>query len=201
MVNMSNQKQRGAALVFALVILLVMTIVGVATMENSTLQERMAGNDRQKKLAVNAAEFALRTAEQWLIDNVQSTADLGLFNGTPGSGRYSMSPRPPGIGGANPLAGVDVSRSADWAALGVEVGGLSADVTSQNPRYIIEYLGQGQISSATTKVISLNEDANQGEVAPYFFRITAIGWSRDENIYSVLESSFRTGYGNGVFVY
>lgn len=58
--------QRGTVLIIALVFLLLMTLVGIAAMQGTTLQERMAGNHRDRNLAFQAAEAALREGEDWL---------------------------------------------------------------------------------------------------------------------------------------
>ena len=58
--------QTGAVLVVALLFLLVMTLLGVASMRGTALQERMAGNQRDRNLALQAAETALRAGEEWL---------------------------------------------------------------------------------------------------------------------------------------
>jgi type IV pilus assembly protein PilX len=50
------QAQRGAALIVGLVLLLVMTLLGVAAMRTSTLQLVMAGNSQYSQLAFQAAE-------------------------------------------------------------------------------------------------------------------------------------------------
>ena len=46
--------------------LLVMTVLGVSAMRNTTLQERMAGNLRDSNLAFQSAERALREGEKFL---------------------------------------------------------------------------------------------------------------------------------------
>lgn len=58
--------QRGSALIIALVFLLVMTLLGVTAMQGTTQQETMAGNARQRNLAFQATEAALRSGEQSL---------------------------------------------------------------------------------------------------------------------------------------
>lgn len=57
-------KQQGAVLLVALIMLLLLTILGAAAMRDTNLQERMAGNMRDHNLAFQAAEAALRFAEQ-----------------------------------------------------------------------------------------------------------------------------------------
>ena len=52
--------QNGSVLLISLVILLVLTIVGVSAMRNTTLEEKMAGNMRDKGLSFQAAEATLR---------------------------------------------------------------------------------------------------------------------------------------------
>ncbi len=71
-VNRPRSEQRGATLVVALIILLLMTIIGTVAMQATTLEERMAGNTRDMNLAFQASEAALRTGEAWLT----STANL-----------------------------------------------------------------------------------------------------------------------------
>lgn len=55
-------RQAGAALVMSLVMLLVLTILGVAAMSTSSLEERMAGNIQEATHAFQAAESGLNRA-------------------------------------------------------------------------------------------------------------------------------------------
>lgn len=59
-----QSNQRGAALLVALVMLLVVTIVALSSMQSSLLQERMSANIRDHQLAFQAAEAALRVGER-----------------------------------------------------------------------------------------------------------------------------------------
>jgi len=60
-------KQQGAVLLFSLIILLMLTVIGVAAMQTTTLQERMAGNFRDRQVAFQGAEAALVGVEQRLL--------------------------------------------------------------------------------------------------------------------------------------
>src|SRR5688500_4573119 len=60
------ERERGAALIVALVMLLIMTVLGVTAARNTNLQERMAGNLRDNNLAFQSAERALREGETFL---------------------------------------------------------------------------------------------------------------------------------------
>lgn len=56
-------QQRGVALVIVLILLLVMTLLGLASMRGTLLEERMSGNLYDRSLAFQAAEAALRQGE------------------------------------------------------------------------------------------------------------------------------------------
>ena len=57
------RRQTGSALVVSLILLLVLTMLGVQGMRSNVMQERMAGNMRERNLAFQAAEAALRLGE------------------------------------------------------------------------------------------------------------------------------------------
>jgi type IV pilus assembly protein PilX len=61
------RRQKGVVLVVALMFMLVMSIVGVTAMQSTIMQERMAGNARDRNLAFQAAEAALRAGEDALL--------------------------------------------------------------------------------------------------------------------------------------
>jgi type IV pilus assembly protein PilX len=56
--------QSGAVLIISLIMLLLLTLIGASSMQTSSLEEKMAGNLRDRNLAFQAAESALRDAEQ-----------------------------------------------------------------------------------------------------------------------------------------
>ena len=61
------QKQRGAVLAVGLIFLVLLTMLGIASMQATTMSERMAGNARDRNLAFQAAEAGLRDGAQFLI--------------------------------------------------------------------------------------------------------------------------------------
>lgn len=62
--------QRGMVLVTSLIILLVLTLLGLAAFQNTNMEERMAGNMRAENVALQAAEAALRAGEECLTAQV-----------------------------------------------------------------------------------------------------------------------------------
>jgi type IV pilus assembly protein PilX len=70
-------KARGAILVTSLLLLLVLTVLGVAMMKMSNMQERMAGNTRDMNSAFQGAEAALRYGER-TIDPFKSAKSVAM---------------------------------------------------------------------------------------------------------------------------
>ena len=55
----ARDKQRGATLVIALVLLLILTILGVSTMSTATMEMRMAANSQYLENAFQLAETGI----------------------------------------------------------------------------------------------------------------------------------------------
>jgi type IV pilus assembly protein PilX len=166
---MSLRKQCGSVLAIALIFLLLMTLLGVTAMRTTTMQERMAGNVRDRNLAFQAAEVALREGERFIVANPAATysnAD-GLY-------------QPPGAGEHNHW---DV---IDWLADGTSrVTSDSLDDVTRQPRYIIEEMAAG----STEIPASVEADEPLTETRAY--RVTAMGWGGNTNTQVMLQSRFR----------
>ena len=57
------QRQKGASLLIGLIFLFILTMLGLTALRVATLEERMSGNARDRSIAFQAAEAALRDAE------------------------------------------------------------------------------------------------------------------------------------------
>ncbi|MCG5496888.1 pilus assembly PilX family protein [Ectothiorhodospira variabilis] len=74
------QGQTGAALIVALVMLLVTTMLAVAGVQNTVLQERMAGNMHDRNIAFQYAESGLRDAQRGLPGNANDPVTFSPGN-------------------------------------------------------------------------------------------------------------------------
>src|SRR5271170_135399 len=72
----SRSEQRGVVLVSSLLLLLVVTIMALSMFRSFGMQEKIAGNMREKQRALQAAESAQIYAEQWLITNAATSAPV-----------------------------------------------------------------------------------------------------------------------------
>jgi type IV pilus assembly protein PilX len=145
-------KQSGVVLVVSLIMLLLLTLVGLSGMQSTILEEKMAGNMRDRNLAFQAAEAALQDAEQHIIGGSIS----GFTGFTPDCGASTPNTTDNGLcdkaGGYNPPVWQEanvwnVTRSVEYGAIttarkiGDTNGDGVIDVTpalSAQPRYIIE---------------------------------------------------------------
>ena len=55
----SQHSQRGVVLVVSLILLLVVTLLAVSSMQGTSLEEKMAGNTRDRNLAFQTTESAI----------------------------------------------------------------------------------------------------------------------------------------------
>lgn len=172
----------GSALIISILLLLVMSVLGLAAMQTTTLQERMSMNMRDRHMAFQAAEAALRDAEQFLF------AGGGLLATFNGEGLC-----PPVTANTNPCTGDDPMLAGDaaaWAAYDWEnqsmaYSGAAIEGLAQPPRYVIERLDVTLAEQAAT--LHADEEA-QGEVA--VFRITARSTGGTDVGVVILQSTF-----------
>ena len=82
--RVGQSSQKGSALILALLILVVLTVIGITGANQALLQERMAGNTKQQTDALFAAESGLSRAENELLDADEaddSWDSIGCDNG------------------------------------------------------------------------------------------------------------------------
>jgi type IV pilus assembly protein PilX len=122
------RQQRGAALVISLILLIIMTIIGLASIRGITQEERMANHSFDRNLAFQATEATLRDVEV-LVETKKPapTAGCSLVDGL-------MSCAPP--------VATDAPRWLDdtfasWTASST----VGAGALAVTPQYFVEYLG------------------------------------------------------------
>ncbi len=79
--SLTSSAQTGAVLIVGLVILLVMTMLGLTAMQSTSLQERMAGNFRDRDIAFQFSEGAIREGERIIAEYNEKANGVGLGNG------------------------------------------------------------------------------------------------------------------------
>ena len=158
------RSQRGAILIISLVILLVMTIIGVAAMQSTVLEEKMAGSLRDKSIAFQAAEAALRDAETTISSGSAPTVGTA-------AGWYSW-------GNASRWRDMDWSDTGSTGTVASYSGGTLDNVAS-DPTYIAEQM-RPERSLDPTKPLQVE-----------YYRITAHGVGGSANAVAILQSYYK----------
>lgn len=79
----TSKGQRGAVLIVGMVLLLMMTMLGLTSMQGTIQQERMTGNLRDRELAFQASEAALRAGEGFIATRTEASLNPGYYGSTP----------------------------------------------------------------------------------------------------------------------
>ena len=69
----SRRREKGVVLVIALLILVIMTTIGLSATQSTSLQEKIAGNTKQKTSAFFASEAGTITAERYIAEDTKLT--------------------------------------------------------------------------------------------------------------------------------
>jgi Tfp pilus assembly protein PilX len=191
-----KSRERGAALVTALFVLAAVLIVAVSAVHSALNAEKSARNERDRHIALQAAEAALADAER----DIQAldpaipraamfapgsalgfVADCGKGAGEPGLGLCSRVEAP----GVPAWVGAALGSDDDAGAVtygdftGARMPTGAGTLPSRRPRYIIELMPFPQAG----------EDASQP--VANFYRITAIGFGSRPATKVVLQSFYR----------
>jgi type IV pilus assembly protein PilX len=156
--------QRGVALIVALVLLVVATLIGLAGVRTTNLQERMTANMYDRSLAFQRAEAALRAAEGAITANWK-IADLGGLDCSPASATLCYIVPASAFTNAN----------TNWVNVGTEFD-VNDALTQGVPQYHIQFVGTG--SSESNLGLEANADYNNyGNAYPpddvAYYRVTA----------------------------
>lgn len=147
--------ERGAVLVAGLMILVILSLLGITTMQTSTLEEKMANNMGQRQLAFQAAEAALRQAETRL-------SGLNMDPALP-----ILVPKAVDVDQWWEIAATWTGGASELMSDGTDGLDVAGGVLVEQPRYIVENLQE--ISSDG----SLEDDAEISIETMY--RVTARG--------------------------
>jgi len=87
-----QHKQRGAVLITALVLLVILTMLGLSSMTTNTMEERMAANSQEKNRAFQAAETGLELAFSNADSfNINNTVDNPITGTDSNFGAYDAT--------------------------------------------------------------------------------------------------------------
>ena len=173
-----GHKQRGWILVIGLVVLVMLSIIAIALMRTTMMEEKMAGANRDINLSFEAAETALRGAEIF----IESQPDDSLF-ATTGTGIYAQGADP---GNAEPNAFL-----TPWSDTNSRILASAPTGVTTAPRYMIKKVGESGDEGSLNLGGYGETDLSQKSV---IYRITARGTGGNDSTQTVLRSHYARAY-------
>lgn len=151
-----THRQRGVVLIVSLIMLLVVTLLAVSSMQGTVLEEKMAGNSKDRNLAFQTTESAVREAETY----IESIVSMGSFNGS--GGLY-------GFADAEPY----YVSSTTWSDTTQHVVATAAYGSYEAPRYFIKHFTTVPGIEGAMNMSGYGDNKGTGDVT--IFKITARG--------------------------
>jgi len=149
-------RQRGVVLIVSLVMLLVVTLLAVSSMQGTVLEEKMAGNTKDRNLAFQTTESAIREAE----DYIEGVVSLGSFNGN--AGLFGLTDAEPYYG-----------SSATWSDATQHVVAAAAYGSYDTPLYFIKHFTTVTGTEGAMNMSGYGDNKGTGDVS--IFKITSRG--------------------------
>ena len=165
MISTNRQKQQGVALVVSLIILVSLTMLGLTSIQRTTTDLAMAGNQRETGLMFQAAEVGLDSAEDF-IEASNTNADFENTGPNNALGLYTV------MASVATYYSPNYFDDTTWTTAS-QTSTTSLDAYEQ-PRYMIEYLGDrsqnplasvnigGYGTQQTGKIVSIYRSTTRG---------------------------------------
>jgi type IV pilus assembly protein PilX len=173
----STAGQRGLVLVTSLLLLVVVTILAIGMFRSFGLDEKIAGNVREKQRALNAAETAEQYAEQWLSSGSATSAvacPAAFVNSSVGEVCTSTMQAQGADPAVIPWTKGGVNYIPSTMALPTGVGAYY-----QVPAYYIGFLNTATVNGVTTTI----------------YQIDAVGYGGSPNTAAVVETTYQVQSG------
>jgi type IV pilus assembly protein PilX len=174
---MTRQQESGFSLITILMMMVVLVSLALAGMNSSLVQERMAGNARDRNIALQAAEAALRDAEA----DIEANLTVASAFVTACTGGLCL---PPSMTSNSPTS-QPLWQSIDWGASAGKSRTYALPGVSAPPRYIVELLPVlPPVSGQSASLGNSNEDAAQA------FRISVRATGLRASTVVILQSTY-----------
>jgi type IV pilus assembly protein PilX len=122
-------RERGTVLVFAMVMLLILTLLGITAVTTSSLQEKMAGNLRDQYMAQEAGDSILRDGEGWVFKQTAKPTPSCSPNSSERVWNSSCTA----------ILGVETKDDSWWSSNGF-LSTQANNYLAQEPRYVVQLL-------------------------------------------------------------
>ena len=194
-IPISPHQQQGVVLLVGLVMLLLLTIIGLTSIRGTNLQERMAGNMRDRHMAFQSAEAALRSGEELLEgssipsfsgstvgywpdlndQNNESSLQSGDWPYMSGSsGAYRLRP--------------SIWTDDQWSSNSVQLADDTIADVNEQPRYTVEKIIVSKLEASQGGGVDIESTEKYSDYE--YYRVTARGVGVSGQSVVVLQSTY-----------
>jgi type IV pilus assembly protein PilX len=177
----SRKHQRGMTLIISLIFLVLLTILGLSVTNTNSVQTRMAANTRQRDLAFQAAEHAMKAVETG-FDDPLNAANLYIQNVILLDPAAATVAKPSYVllnGETHANDAYYWKETFDWTTTqSTPVTGISSDLAVSQPRYTIEQMPKSTCPEDATKTC-------------FYYRVTARGVGSNAAATSVVQTMLK----------
>jgi type IV pilus assembly protein PilX len=186
--HLSIRRQQGAVLIVGLIFLLILTIIGTTSISDTDLQERMAGNLRDRNSAFQSAEAALRTAEYFLDNNDSVRFDGSKIGYWPDLNVASNVKALKVSGHSKLTRNPGYWSDQQWTSFSLKVADGTIQNVSKQPRYTIELMNVSEL--AATQGSGVDVESREKFANAEYYRITAQGYGISGNSTVTVQSTY-----------
>jgi type IV pilus assembly protein PilX len=174
-ISIRRHRENGVVLFISLVMLLIITVLGLSSVQSTSMQERMARNARDTNLAFQSAESAIKDAEAYV-------ETLTALDGFPdnNNGLYLEA---------------NYGDASNWTTVNWDAGPgyRDADVTNivgvaTQPKYIVEFVKTVVSDVDRLNLDNIGQDTGSGQ--SHVFRITVFGTGGTDSARVMIQSTY-----------
>ena len=175
---MTRDRQGGVVLFMSLIMLLIITVLGLSSVQTTSMQERMARSSRDVNLAFQAAESAIKDAET-IVEEFASLSDFDAADANTNGLYYEAE-----------FDEESNWKTVDWDAADGNYFTASttvANVASQ-PKYIVEHVKTVVSDEDRLNLDNVGQDTGSGRAQ--IFRVTVYATGGTDSVRVMIQSTY-----------
>jgi type IV pilus assembly protein PilX len=165
--------QRGYVLITSLLLLVVVTMLAVSMFRSFGVEEKIAGNVRDKQRALQAAETAQQYAERWLATTATIPATIACTAPTDATAGIFQVCQKGSLGDPTALPWANPTNYTPMVPTPMNIAASGSGAYSAKPQFYISYLG-------TSPSVS----------GGLIYLVDAVGYGGSPSSVAVVESTF-----------
>jgi type IV pilus assembly protein PilX len=181
------RRESGAVLVVSLIILMILTLLGMSSIQTTTLEERMAGNSLSTTTALQATEGSLRQGEAW----IRSRTSAPIPSSSGSGGLWTLDGPDPDTGSSSEPWWQEASTVVNWwTSNGISFTGTLQFAGGASPSAAPVHIIEEQLFVKDTKTLGLTLD----ETGRQYYQVTGRGLDISGTAEAILRSTYARRY-------